>query len=102
MVSKSASWNANAGVYGIRVNTYMFDTEVHPLRNVAVSDHLVDENSNGAGSDVRNDASSSAQGTSARIPHTHHPNARKQHLSIEERTHGSICGAYPSAGQRWP
>lgn len=83
------------------MNTYVFNAEVHPLGEVAVSNHLVNENSNGAGCDVRDDASSSIKLISATVHLITVPcSNRSWHLCMEERTRGSICGACPFAGQR--
>jgi hypothetical protein len=71
----------------------MLHTEVDPLLHVSVAHDLVDDHADGAGGDIVDDASSARR--------------RQNEYRIEIQggngyTHGSIYGACPFAGRRWP
>jgi len=70
----------------------VLDPDVHPLLDVTVTDNLVDNNTNGTGGNVVDDARSTVLICKSCVVRS----------EISRRTHGSICVAYPSAGLRWP
>lgn len=70
----------------------VLNSEVHALLDVSVSDNLLHEDTDGAGGNVVYDTSSAGREL-----------ARIEVLILNnERTRGSICGAYPFAGRHWP
>jgi len=70
----------------------VLDTEVDTLLDVPVPDDLVDDDTDGVWCHVVDDASASA---SIQIQ-------KSAWGGRNGRTHGSICGACPFAGRRWP
>lgn len=73
----------------------VLDAEVDALLEVAVADDFVHDHTNGAGRHVVDDSSA------ATITHSSFSMPTTL-MKGGERTRGSICGACPFAGPRWP